>query len=78
MEMLFFNNTNSQEWVGKTAYYDLTEKMAFSNHITVLKAKQNKILPQYLWIILNVYQQKRFSSLSVPIGIINRELVWNC
>ena len=54
-----FNNTNSQEWVGKTAYYDLTEKMAFSNHITVLKAKQNKILPQYLWIILNVYQQKK-------------------
>ena len=56
---VIFNNTNSQEWVGKTAYYDLEERLAFSNHITVLKVDTTKINPKYLWIILNLYQQKK-------------------
>lgn len=56
---VIFNNTNSQEWVGKAAYYDLDEKLAFSNHITVLKVDENKINPLYLWLILNLYQQKK-------------------
>jgi type I restriction enzyme, S subunit len=56
---VIFNNTNSQEWVGKAAYYDLDEKLAFSNHITVLKVDENKINARYLWLILNLYQQKK-------------------
>jgi len=56
---VIFNNTNSQEWVGKSAYYDLEKRLAFSNHITVLKANTSLILPKYLWIILNLYQQKK-------------------
>jgi type I restriction enzyme S subunit len=56
---VIFNNTNSQEWVGKAAYYDLDERLAFSNHITVLKADKEQIDPRYLWLILNLYQQKK-------------------
>lgn len=56
---VIFNNTNSQEWVGKTAYYDFEERLAFSNHITVLKVDDQQIDPRYLWLILNLYQQKK-------------------
>ncbi|PWL24587.1 restriction endonuclease subunit S [uncultured Roseivirga sp.] len=56
---VIFNNTNSQEWVGKAAYYDLEERLAFSNHITVLKVDDEQIDPRYLWLILNLYQQKK-------------------
>jgi len=31
---IVFNNTNSAELVGKTAYYNLPERRAFSNHMT--------------------------------------------
>ena len=56
---VIFNNTNSQEWVGKSAYYDLDEELAYSNHITVLKVDISQIEPKYLWLILNLYQQKK-------------------
>lgn len=56
---VIFNNTNSQEWVGKTAYYDLEENYAFSNHITVIKVDNSIIEPKYLWLILNLYQRKK-------------------
>ena len=32
-----FNNTNSSELVGKTAYYDYVDPLAFSNHMTRIK-----------------------------------------
>lgn len=56
---VIFNNTNSQEWVGKTAYFNLNGDFSFSNHITVLKVNNKIIEPKYLWIILNIYQQKK-------------------
>ena len=56
---IIFNNTNSQEWVGKSAYFNLNGSFSFSNHITVLKVDDSVINPKYLWIILNIYQQKR-------------------
>lgn len=56
---VIFNNTNSQEWVGKAAYYDLDASLAFSNHITVLKVDEKQLDPRYLWLILNLYQRKK-------------------
>lgn len=55
---VLFNNTNSQELVGKTAYFDLEGNFVCSNHITRIKTKENKLLPKYLWILLNIYQNK--------------------
>lgn len=53
-----FNNTNSQELVGKTAIFRGNEPYRFSNHITRIRVNQDKILPEYLWLILNLYQRK--------------------
>jgi len=53
---VLFNNTNSQDLVGKTVFYDLDERLAFSNHITQIKVDKSQIIPEYLWIILNIYQ----------------------
>ena len=55
---VLFNNTNSQELVGKTAIFRGNEPYKFSNHITRIRVNQNKILPEYLWLILNLYQRK--------------------
>lgn len=55
---VLFNNTNSQELVGKTAIFRGNEAYKFSNHITRIRVNQDKILPDYLWLILNIYQRK--------------------
>lgn len=55
---VLFNNTNSQELVGKTAIFRGNEPYKFSNHITRIRVDQDKILPDYLWVILNLYQRK--------------------
>lgn len=61
---VLFNNTNSKEWVGKTAIYKSTIKSTFSNHITRLRFKKN-ILPEYAWRILTQLQKdKKFQNLS--------------
>jgi type I restriction enzyme S subunit len=54
---VLFNNTNSQELVGKTAYFNLNEPFLCSNHITRIKVDTTKIEPKYLWIILNTLQR---------------------
>lgn len=56
---VLFNNTNSQELVGKTAYYELDEVMSCSNHITRILVDRKKILPKYLSLLLNLYQQNK-------------------
>jgi restriction endonuclease S subunit len=56
---VIFNNTNSQELVGKTAFFNLNEKCCCSNHITRIKVKENIILPEYLCFILNYYQEHK-------------------
>jgi restriction endonuclease S subunit len=56
---ILFNNTNSQELVGKTAFFDLEGEYFCSNHITRIKVNELLIHPKYLWIILNLYQQKK-------------------
>ncbi len=56
---ILFNNTNSQELVGKSAYFNIKGNYVCSNHITRIKVKEEIILPQYLWIILNIYQKEK-------------------
>jgi type I restriction enzyme S subunit len=43
-----FNNTNSEEWVGKTAVFDQEGEYVFSNHMTRLRARRELICPEYL------------------------------
>ena len=56
---ILFNNTNSQELVGKTAFFDLDGIYFHSNHITRIKANENIIRPKFLWILLNFYQKRK-------------------
>lgn len=55
---VLFNNTNSQELVGKTTYFDLDGNYFCSNHITRILCNK-KIYPQYLMHLLNLYQSKK-------------------
>lgn len=59
--VVLFNNTNSQEWVGKSAYFANEENMKVytSNHITAIDVDRSKILPDYLCAILNMYQRHK-------------------
>lgn len=59
--VVLFNNTNSQEWVGKTTYFANKENMKVytSNHITAIDVDRSKILPEYLCAILNMYQRHK-------------------
>ena len=59
--VVLFNNTNSQEWVGKTSYFANEEnrKVYTSNHITAIEVDRSKILPEYLCAILNMYQRHK-------------------
>lgn len=56
---ILFNNTNSQELVGKTAFFNLDGIYFHSNHITRINVRDEKILPKFLWILLNIYQRKK-------------------
>jgi type I restriction enzyme S subunit len=45
---IVFNNTNSEEWVGKTALFDLDGSYVFSNHMTRLRVQESRVIPEYL------------------------------
>ena len=55
---VLFNNTNSQEWVGKTAFFNEDGNFLFSNHITRIRTK-NDVLPQFLVLLLNTLHSKK-------------------
>ncbi len=59
--VVLFNNTNSQEWVGKSAFFANEDnvKVYTSNHITAIDVDRSKILPEYLCAILNMYQRHK-------------------
>ena len=44
---VLFNNTNSPELVGKTAYYGESNPRSFSNHMTRLRCRQDVLDPQF-------------------------------
>lgn len=48
-----FNNTNSPELVGKTALYQESEPMAFSNHMTRIRVNPDRLRPEYLALALH-------------------------
>ena len=56
---VLFNNTNSQEWVGKTALLLDDIKLYTSNHITSIIVNSSKLISEYLWIVLNIYQRNK-------------------
>lgn len=62
---VLFNNTNSQELVGKTAYMNIEEQPFFcSNHMTRIRTIETELHPEYLTALLNTYQRlKVFFSL---------------
>ena len=55
---VIFNNTNSQELVGKTLYIEDNINAYYSNHMTRIKVHE-EIKAKYLWLVLNFYQQNR-------------------
>ncbi|MEX0268343.1 restriction endonuclease subunit S [Leptolyngbyaceae cyanobacterium UHCC 1019] len=56
---VLFNNTNSQELVGKSIFFDLDDSYFCSNHTTRIGVQQDRVDPQYLTHILNLYQRKQ-------------------
>ncbi|MBU2619139.1 MAG: restriction endonuclease subunit S [Proteobacteria bacterium] len=56
---VLFNNTNSQEQVGKTVYFDLNGDYFSSNHITRIAPKGDQLNAQYLSYVLNLYQRQK-------------------
>ena len=45
---VLFNNTNSQELVGKTAIFDLEGTYSFSNHLTRIRVRPGLLIPEWL------------------------------
>lgn len=45
---VIFNNTNSDEWVGKTALFNQEGEYVFSNHMTRLRVHSDVVLPEFL------------------------------
>jgi type I restriction enzyme S subunit len=48
-----FNNTNSDEWVGKTALFDVEGDFVYSNHMTRLRAHRDLVKPEFLALSLH-------------------------
>lgn len=55
---ILFNNTNSQELVGKSVAFNLDGQYFCSNHITRIKVKDTDLVVDYLKAILNLYQRR--------------------
>jgi len=56
---VLFNNTNSQELVGKTVFFDLEGDFFCSNHITRIGVDTDQLNPRYLSVVLNSYQRMK-------------------
>jgi hypothetical protein len=56
---VLFNNTNSQEQVGKSVYFDLEGNYFSSNHITRIRTVDACLNPLYLCYVLNLYQRRK-------------------
>lgn len=62
---IVFNNTNSTELVGKTAYFPgYAEAVVFSNHFTRLRVKEDVLDPQFLALWLQrLWRQRVFAEI---------------
>lgn len=54
---VLFNNTNSQEQVGKSVCFDIEGSFVCSNHITRIATNKTELVPEYLTAVLNAYQR---------------------
>jgi type I restriction enzyme S subunit len=58
---IIFNNTNSEEWVGKTALFEEEGTYVFSNHMTRIQANHQLVKPAYLARYLHFLWQTGYS-----------------
>lgn len=56
-----FNNTNSEEWVGKTAVFDQKGDYVFSNHMTRLRVREDLVHSAYLAAYLQLLWSMGYS-----------------
>lgn len=64
---IIFNNTNSIELVGKTAFVDKDYQAVFSNHLTRIRVKPHKVSAYYLATLLHLlYGKRKFQTLCTP------------
>lgn len=56
---VLFNNTNSQDLVGKSVCFDLDGDYFSSNHITRIATKPEELNAAYLAYVLNLYQRRK-------------------
>lgn len=56
-----FNNTNSEEWVGKTAVFNHQGDFVYSNHMTRLRVRKDLVSPEYLAACLQSLWSMGFS-----------------
>jgi len=57
---VLFNNTNSDLWVGKTAFVGRNLEALYSNHLTRLRVDASKIDPRFLALYLQKLQRDGF------------------
>ena len=62
---VIFNNTNSEELVGKTAYWDRDDQSVLSNHMTILRVLERDALdPQFLaFFLLESWFERHFEAI---------------
>ena len=60
---VLFNNTNSTELVGKTAYYDDEQPRAFSNHMTRVRCEEGALWAPYCALALHHRWQEGYFQL---------------
>jgi len=58
---VIFNNTNSEEWVGKTAVFDVEGDYVFSNHMTRLRVNSTRVNPDFLATYLHMLWAQGYS-----------------
>jgi len=58
---VIFNNTNSEEWVGKSAVFDQEDEYVFSNHMTRLRVNPELLMPEYLATYLHLLWSMGYS-----------------
>jgi type I restriction enzyme, S subunit len=58
---IVFNNTNSEEWVGKTAVFNQDGDFVFSNHMTRLRVREDLAQPYYLAAYLQLLWSMGYS-----------------
>ncbi|KAA9393175.1 hypothetical protein FCK90_13390 [Kocuria coralli] len=57
---VLFNNTNSPKWVGKTAWVNAAQELAYSNHMTRLRSPTHRLDSRFLASYLHFQQMSGY------------------